>query len=292
MNKIRPLFTKALRTTVLLVIQGICLLAGISQATGNQPPAVTVTFISNCGFLLEGGGQKILFDLEAPGKSGPSPGLAKVYELLKANEPPFDDIPVLLISHPHPDHLATGPILDYLGRHPRTRLYSTADTRDELQKADPAVFEKIRNQLVLLDPYEQNPTTVKLDGLTLDVIGTWHAAAPAYRLKDLCFALNLNGLDILYLSDVDPGFAENLPVLQRWQARHPKVDLLLVPEASLYENQWSSATGVAFIRSLQARHLVAMHVDPREYVTAVEKVRANFPEAVFFRESLEKKTFR
>jgi len=267
----------------------IALFVGLLPAGGIQKTPITVTFIANCGFLLEGGGQKILFDLQEPDKKAGSPEKPSAGELLKADLPPFNDIPVILISHSHADHLGVTAVLQYLGRHPKTRLYSTDDTRAELQKADPAAYERVRVQINVLDPHSGGPVTLKLDGHTLETIGTWHAGAPQYQFKTLCFNLNFQGRVILYLSDIDPGYEKNLPVLRTWKAGHAEIDLLFAPDAAIYESPYSSEAGREFIRSLKARHIVPMHINPKDFETAAGKVRAFYPDALLFRESLEKK---
>lgn len=283
MTSLSKKISRLRRIIIPAVIAGIIGLAGSFPAGGIEKAPITVTFIANCGFLLEGGGTKILFDLQAPDRPD-------VEKLLKANQPPFNDIPLILISHSHPDHLGVEAVLSYLGSHPKTRLYSTDETRAELEKADRAAYEHVRNQIGVLDSHEQGPETLKLDGLTLEAIGTWHAGAPQYQFKTLCFSLNLQGREILYLSDIDPGYEKNLPALRDWKAGRDEIDLMFVPDAAIYDSPYSSAAGREFIRSLGARHIVPTHINPREFEAAAKKVRAFYPGALFFRESLEKKT--
>lgn len=281
---------------IILPCAGILILAAAPWARPADPVAlrgvpVKATFLSNCGFLLQLGDQKVLIDVETRRKPVHWPGLLQVHQKMRLNQPPFDGISLILISHPHADHLAPAEVLAYLAKNPRTRLCSTPDTLAELKKADPAGVEPVRNQILVVDPYQENPLTRDFDGLQVDFIGTWHAGAPQYELKDLCFGLRYQGTTICYLSDIDPGYGKNLPVLQQWKARQGKVDLLFAPDASLYVNEWSSAAGVAFIKSLQPGHTVAMHVKPKDIESALLKVQADFPKAVFFRNSLESMTF-
>jgi L-ascorbate metabolism protein UlaG (beta-lactamase superfamily) len=67
--------------------------------------SISVTYIANCGFLIEIDSNKILVDglFKRGHNRYPTPD-STVQKLLVSNQDPFNDIDLILVSHVHEDH--------------------------------------------------------------------------------------------------------------------------------------------------------------------------------------------
>lgn len=251
---------------------------------GEKPLAktVTVAFFGNCGFLVRVGGRKVLFDLEGPEKASDKAAAVEAYRRLAAAAPPFDDLAVVLISHPHPDHVGIREMAECLEKNRKLKLYSTADTWDELKKAG-APPSWLEERVFVVAPGAAHVLNQNTAGMEVEFLGMLHAGAPEYVFQDLSFVINLEGVRLFFLSDVDPGFEKNREILDKWSRRNERVDLLFSPDSNLYDSPWSTDGARTIKRFIRPERVVAMHIDPRAVDEAESKVRVNFPAAIVFR---------
>lgn len=254
----------------------------------DNPPKISVTFTSNCGFLVEIGDKKILFDLEDPSKSFLKNDLIKAYELLYANKAPFDNIDYLFISHEHPDHFGVKEVSKILQSNKKISLFTTSVVMDELKKFDPTVIDNLKNALVV-NPFESGSTIIENEGIKIEFLGTYHAGAPNYVVPDLCFIITVEDVRIFYMSDIDPGYEKNYEIIKKWSAKNEKVDLLFAPDVVLYLNEWSSQRGIDAVKKLiKPAQIIATHFDPGNVEESAKKVSAKFGNVVYLKENLSK----
>lgn len=243
---------------------------------------IETTFLSNCGFLLEIEGKKILLDPEDPEKSFYKDHLNQIYKKMLNNEPPYNNIDVLLISHQHPDHFAVNFVTRLLEKSPSLSLYTTSDVKNEIKKNFPAAFEKISNEIVAVDAFDGRECIIDYKGLKIEFLGTYHAGAPNYICRDLCFVITVEGRTIFYMSDIDPGYKTNYELITKWSKKGLKTDILFAPDVVMYENAWSSRQGIDAIKEfIRPGKIIATHLDPNKIKESKEKVKQNFKDVVF-----------
>ena len=248
-----------------------------------------ITFITNCGFLVQVGDKKVIFDIESPKTAFDKASLLKAYDLMNKNKSPFNDVDLVMISHPHDDHLGKKEITEYLKMNKKVKLISTIDTRDELKKADSVSFTELAQNIFTLDPYDKRESDIDYNGIKIESIGMYHFGAPNYVLKDLSFIIEINGIRIFFLSDVDLSYEKNLTALKEWSKRKGKIDILFSCDVNLFINDYSKNGPNVIKEYINPKNVIAMHFDPKKVEETEKNVKAFFPNTILFKKSLEKK---
>lgn len=98
------------------------LIAGaLASVSAQSSGPIELTYIANEGFLITGGGKKVLVD--ALLREGiPESYLRPAPETLKkmeASQPPFDGVDLVLATHFHRDHFNAGSVAAHLRANPR-----------------------------------------------------------------------------------------------------------------------------------------------------------------------------
>jgi L-ascorbate metabolism protein UlaG (beta-lactamase superfamily) len=249
-----------------------------------------VTYIANEGFLVEGGGKRVLIDALFDDGFGtylaPTPELLD--KLAEAREP-FADIDLILITHPHGDHFNPKVVAAHLRKNQRCRLIAHAQTVDQLRKEEG--FAQIRDQIreVRLEPGSEEKMTI--NGIALDVLCLAHS--PYYRdgrnvheqTRNLAFAVNLGGTRFLHLGDAT--LQNSAAHLRAYPFDRARVDLLF-----LNSSDTSQAAQQMVTQEIKPEWIVAMHVAPAEFAADSKSVRAAYPNAILFGKSMEQHAFR
>jgi ankyrin repeat protein len=249
---------------------------------------VEITYLGNCGFMVVCGKKKLLFDVEELNQSFFRPSLQIAYDLMEVSKPPFDGIEFVLISHAHSDHVGFQEMTSLLHKQSHIRMISTTETKEGMRRVDSLAFETLAGRIEAPDPAYGKAMNKTLDGIETEILGLYHAGAPGYVLKDLGFIVDLDGMKIFFLSDIDPGYEMNATALKEWGKKKEKVDILMVVSPILCDS-----TGAALIREIiKPKHIIAMHIAPTAFQSEQAKCRQNFPQTIFFRESMEREIFR
>jgi len=279
--------------SIFLIVMTFIIRQNLFAVNSVNTNGLEITFISNCGFLIKAGDKKILLDLEDPEKSFYKTELLEAYNLMYNNKAPFDDVNLLLISHPHADHLGAKEVTKYLSENSKVKMYSTVDVLDEIKKKDLNLFNQIKNNIETVNPFDGKIIEKEIDGIKIEFLGTYHAGAPNYVLKDLCFIIHFGETKIFYMSDIDPGYENNLEAIRQWSSKKEKIDLLFAPDVVLYLNEWSSQKGIDAIKNfIKPKKIIATHLNPKAIEESKLKVRENFLDVNFFDKSMEKIIFQ
>lgn len=246
---------------------------------------INVTYISNCGFLIQIKDKKLLFDIESPDKAFDKQTVLKVYELLYENKAPFNDINAVFISHSHSDHFGAEELSKYMAENSKVKLYTVQNVNEEMVKT--GHFKSIENRIYVVDPYETGIVTQNIDNINVDFLGLYHAGAPNYISKDFSFVISYGGVNIFYMSDIDPSYADNLKVVKKWSDKCIKIDLFFTPDVNLFPNQWSPF-GYEVIRDIiKPKKIIATHLDPKAIDESEKKIKDFFSDVIIFKKSLE-----
>lgn len=261
----------------------------VEKAYQTGKKGTEITFITNCGFLVQVGEIKVLFDIESPKTAFDKISLLKAYDLMNKNKFPFNDVDLVLISHPHDDHLGKKEMIEYLKTNKKVKFLSTIDTKDGLKKADSVSFKEIAPNIITVDPYNGKTLDNDITGIKIESLGMHHFGAPNYQLKDLCFIVTINGTKIFFLSDVDLSYYKNIEALKEWSIKKEKIDILFSCDVNLYINDYSKNGPNVIKQYINPRNVIAMHFDPKKADETDKNVKTFFPEAIIFRNSLKKK---
>jgi L-ascorbate metabolism protein UlaG (beta-lactamase superfamily) len=284
-----PRFPRLGRALAGFVLAGLAR-AGAAQgdsatAASAAPPSsgVEVTYLANSGFLLESGAHSILIDACLRDPVLPYAALpGHVLGKLTSARAPFDRPLLVLVSHDHADHVQPRVLERVLAANPASRLVSSPQVVAMLA-ANATDFEAIRAQVEPAEVVRGSLLTHEGDGLRIDFFKLDHGGKGHEQLAHLAHRIELGGLRLLHVGDAEPSPANFAP----YHLDQRPLDVAFVP-------YWyfGSAGGVSVLREeLRARILVPCHVPPHEWKNLAALLSESFPEAVLFREPLEKHRF-
>jgi L-ascorbate metabolism protein UlaG (beta-lactamase superfamily) len=152
--------------TILLIslLLGSCSPAPVTPAA--TPPAMTITYVCNAGYILEVGDQKILVDALFQREDFCGVDLPR---RMREASPPFDDADLVLVSHNHSDHFNAQVVGEYLAQIPGALLVGEGDAVDALaQEFDGYSGIQARVTGVRLESGQW--TNLNLDGIELGIV--------------------------------------------------------------------------------------------------------------------------
>ncbi len=281
--------TQQRRATVVVLVILVAILGLSSAFSADEPrPPLDVTYVANEGFLIRAAGKTVLvdslFDTGFDTYLAPSQALL---EQATGARGPFADVDLLLITHPHGDHFNPRLVAEYLRTNSRCRLIAQTRTVDELRKEEG--FTQIQDRIheVKLDPGSREQVTV--NGIAVDVFCLSHM--PYYEdgrnvhegTTNLGFLVDLGGTRLLHLGDAT--LEHSAARLTAFPFEDKPVDLLFLE----YFDR-SQATQELIARRLKPSRIIAMHVPPAELEEESKKMRAVYPHAIVFRQSLEQRS--
>lgn len=244
-----------------------------AQSTGE----LEITYIANEGFLIAGGGKKVLID--ALLREGiPESYLRPVPETLtkmESAQPPFDGVDVVLATHFHRDHFDAGSVAGHLKANPRAVFISVHEATSLVFK-DVAV--EARRVLTALPEYGRR-ISLTPSGISIQAIRLRHR-----RFENTGFLITLAGKKVLHLGDSE----DTASNFDAFDLEKENIDIGLIP-------YWFflSEEGKQVVRGhINARKLIAIHVGIDDGVRRdIEKIRREFPEVAIALKSGERWIF-
>ena len=249
------------------------------------PPGTTleITYIANEGVLVASGGKQVLID-----------GLHREYEpdyaflpqpyrgQIETAQPPFDKIDVILVSHRHLDHFHPEAVAAHLRHNPRTVLVSSEQIVREIESST-ADYGAIRSRVTTITPALRQRTAVTAAGVEIELLGVGHGTGRHRDIQNLGHVVALGGKKLLHLGDADTA----ADIFDALNLDEQGIDVAFLPMWFL-----TSDEGAAVVRNhIKPKHIVAVHLGPREPGRTFERIRARFPDADAFAALLEKRYY-
>jgi L-ascorbate metabolism protein UlaG (beta-lactamase superfamily) len=182
----------------------------------------TATYLGNEAIMIENAESKIVFDpFFHNGFNHYQLVPENIRQALFNNEPPYDDIDVIFISHAHGDHFAADDIFEYLTTHKKTKLVAPKQAIDKLIAIENSQIIKTQTIAIELKRGDQ-PKTIKLDNLLIEAVRIPHAGWPGRAdVSNLVFRITLdNNVTIMHMGDADPNDEHFKPYKDYWQKHH------------------------------------------------------------------------
>ena len=252
---------------------------------GFFPPVgaqVKVTYVANEGFLLEGGGKKVLIDaLFERGVSGYAKIPRTMRSELERAEAPFDGIDLVLVTHFHADHFAPGMVARYLRANPDASFVSTPQVAEQLRPVIPGGAGTDGRVTEAL-PDEGTREVLTRGGVELEVLNLHHGEERRPPVQNLGFIVKLGGMKILHVGDTEA----TAEVFGKYSLVEEKIDVALLPSWFLTYDRW-----IDVVRNeIAPAEIVVMHMPSRDappsyfgshgsYDETVRALREEFPRA-------------
>lgn len=258
----------------------ILVAAALASLSAQSPGPIELTYIANEGFLIVGGGKKVLVD--ALLREGiPESYLRPAPETLKkmeASQPPFDAVDLVLATHFHRDHFDATSVAAHLRANPRAKFISVHEATELVHKAFPAGARESA-RIVSTTPEFGRKISLTFADVPVQVIRLRHG-----RFQNTGFLITLAGKKILHLGDSD-GDVSNFDT---FDLEKEKIDVALVP-------YWYflSGEGKRVVREqIDARNVFAIHVGIEENVGRdLSQIRREFPGVIIATEPGRRWTF-
>lgn len=262
--------------------------APVTTGTG----ALEVTYLANEGFMLVGGGRKVLIDaLFGEGLRGYAVVSPAQRELLEQARAPFDDVDALFATHFHDDHFNAAAVLAHLTNNSQAFFFSTNQAAEKL-RAVPQ-FDAVKTRVVTTLPKEGERIHTGHRGIYVQLLNIHHGRGRP--IENLGFLIELAGKRILHIGD---SFAE-AAVFQKYELIKDRIDVAFLPSWYFLEKDAKTAEDfrLAIRTHIQPRHIVVMHLGPdaanatSSWAQQWPRIKSEFPNAVYFAKELETKRF-
>jgi L-ascorbate metabolism protein UlaG (beta-lactamase superfamily) len=260
-------------------------------ATADTAPApLDITYIGNEGFVIEGGGKKVIIDaLYTRGGKGYVVHPPERVALMVSGEAPFDNVDLVLTTHFHFDHFDPQTVGHNLVSNPHARFVSTPDAVDGLAEAFDR-YGEIKDRVVAVFPPEGHRETVEYDDLRIEIVNLHHGRGQ--RVQNLGFIVHIAGNRILHVGDTQAEIGD----FQRNNLHVEEFDYAFVPYWFLSYPTMRRA----LIKGVKARTFVAMHMPPKElkpshlrdlggFDAAVKQMHAKVPNSIIFPDEMSRK---
>lgn len=167
--------------------------------------SITLTYIANCGFLVEMDSQKIIIDglFKLGHNRYPTPDTS-TQRLLVSNQYPFDDINLILVSHTHVDHFDKDMVTRCMLNNQSARLICPQQVIDCLSE-NSDTFNNIRTRIIVCTPDCDTSQLINIDNLEIWACRLPHIGGDRFKdTQHIAFLISGKGKSIFHSADIDP----------------------------------------------------------------------------------------
>ncbi len=175
---------------------------GTIFAHGNKS---TAHYLANEAVMVQDGDIKILFDPFFHNSYGHYTLVPEsIRQSIFNNQPPFDNITAVFISHAHGDHFDANDVLKYLTMHKKIKLFAPEQAVAMLEKLEG--FKAIQARVfpfVLSDL--DTPKVMSVNNINIEAVSIPHAGWPeGTDVDNLLFRVSLNDkIVVMHFGDAD-----------------------------------------------------------------------------------------
>lgn len=189
---------------------------------GAAAGALEVTYLANEGFMIAGGGRKVLIDALFRESSGvyaaPSPAMR---ELLEQARSPFDGVDAVFATHFHADHFDAEAVLAHLAHNPQAFFFSTNQAADKLRAT--GQFDAFKTRVVATLPKEGERFNSGHRGIHVQLLNIHHGRSRP--IENLGFIVEFAGKRVLHIGDSEAEAA----VFQKYKVVKDRIDVAFLP---------------------------------------------------------------
>jgi L-ascorbate metabolism protein UlaG (beta-lactamase superfamily) len=266
------------------VFISLLLLANISLVSFSQQKKIDVTYIANCGFLLETQDKQVVID--ALFKEGFDNYLVTPDTIAKKiinNQEPFKNAHLMLITHNHEDHFNDSMVVKYLNCNSTNMLIAPSSvTKAILDHPD---YNKNKGQIVELDKLNQDQIDTIIQGIRIRSFYLQHDNRP--EIENAGYLIDMDGIKIFHTGDCT---GADTMQFKNLQLQNKDIDLAFLN----FYGFWRSQKKRDFTKEeINPGKIVLMHIPPKEIEFVKESVIKinDFIDITVFDESMEKKSF-
>ncbi|SFH83575.1 L-ascorbate metabolism protein UlaG, beta-lactamase superfamily [Tindallia magadiensis] len=253
------------------------------RSCGGQEKTESIQYIANAGVLVELGGKKILIDALTKSKVPMFKSTPEVvYQQLLKQEPPYNPIDFLLVTHQHSDHFDAERVLAFLRSSQRTKIVAPEEVIASLRKEAPDISTE---RLYGMNPALGQSETIYLEGLRIKGMAMQHEGEREIEILHLAYLID-GGKKVMHLGDAAPR-QENFHL---FRLKEEAVDVLLAnfPYAGIPKARQLVREFIA-PKKMAAIHLPDPDKDRWGWIKATQKSyqrsKEDFVKTVFLKET-------
>jgi L-ascorbate metabolism protein UlaG (beta-lactamase superfamily) len=148
-----------------------------------------------------------------------------IVDAIMNNQPPYDNIDAIFVSHAHGDHFAARDMVSYLLAHPSVKLIAPDQAVEQMLEFRD--YNKIKSQVTSISlEYGDEAITFQVDGLSVDALRIPHAGWPdRANISNIVYRVSLEGEKpetnntVIHMGDADPEDDHFRPYNALWQLK-------------------------------------------------------------------------
>ena len=266
------------RARVVLLVASVMAVASVpSVASAGERRQVTLYLLGNESVALEANGRTVLFDaLQTVGSPANGDLPKSVYEKMLRRKKPFVQVPLALVSHPHPDHHHPEVASEFLAAHPECTMAATSEVLSSVAFAS---NQAARGQILEIHPRRGQSVRIDHEGIEVTVFELPHLSFELYQVRVVAHLVRHGGLNVLHVGDSDltPELLADLRLAER------DIDVALLP----YWVFTHPAARSIIDKYIGAKRLVVMRLPLGGMDDARQKIKAIAPNAVILIDPLK-----
>ena len=257
----------------------------IDSKTSERGKLIEITFVGNAGYLISDGRIKILIDGLQQNPYGSDSTPEPFFNKMKSNQPPFDNVNLLLFSHGHSDHFNSEMAMDLMLGNSSLEMAGPDNTISQLIEGHPENYEKIKKRVFNINPDWNKIVKKNFRGLDFEIFGVNHAPPDRDKYLTICFIFRLSGKNILYVGDLSPESCE-----EYFKSVNPKdrnIDIAFLDQYFLV-----NPAGQKILENyIQPKKIIVTHIRSENTVAVEKNIKNKYSNIIVFKNLMVKEIF-
>ena len=147
----------------------------LSCSNLTPPPELTVTYVANCGFLIQADDKKVIIDGLLAGIDTRYYHLPSdsVVDLMRGAKEPFDQIDLILVTHAHIDHFDSEVTAEHMVNNSQAILIGSSQVDEKLRAT--ALYPQIESRIQVVPTRIDSVVQLQLAGIHVKSLPSEHS---------------------------------------------------------------------------------------------------------------------
>lgn len=244
---------------------------------------IDVTYIANAGFLIESGGKKILIDalFDNGWNTYLTPADSIVSKIVN-QQPPFNKVNLMLITHNHEDHFNDSMVVAYLNNNSENVLIAPPLVTMAILK-NPEF--KNKNQVVEVDKINREKNDTTINGIRIRSFFILHDSRP--QIEHVGYLINIGEYKVFHSGDSN---GSDSIEFEKLHLQKDQIDLALLN----FYGFWNTKEERLFTEKyIYPKRISLIHIPPKETGSVIDSAKLinDFIDITVFESSMDKKSF-
>ncbi len=187
-----------------ILIFSLFLVSLVLKSNDNQIDSIEITYIANCGFLIEMDSKKIIIDgLFTEGFNHYTTPDSATQILLTSGSNPFDNIDFVFVTHYHADHFNSNVLIECMLSNPACKLICPAQVAEELKK-NPQAYKILKPRIIECTPDTFNSQKIEIGEIEIIACRLKHGHERHKNVQNIGYLITSNNKSVFHTGDADP----------------------------------------------------------------------------------------